>query len=131
MDIKDKKDLKNLFDTLSKALEADLTNDYEKQWHDELSSKNEQLERFVAELLYGFIALNEVMLRDRNQGAAPTNGFSAEKHLETLSKITKPDRVNTQTVEKVEEAYFRVFGKKLILSQSSRNGVPDDLRIVK
>lgn len=31
MDIKDKKDLKNLFDTLSKALEADLTNDYEKQ----------------------------------------------------------------------------------------------------
>lgn len=131
MDIKDKEDLKNLFDTLSKDLEADLAKDYENQWHDKLSSENVQLTRLVAELLYGFITLNEVMLRDRNQGSAPPNGFSAEKHLETLSKITNPDRVNAQTVEKVEEAYFRIFGKKLILGQSAHNGVPDDLRIVK
>lgn len=131
MDIKDKKDLKNLFDTLSKALEADLTNDYKEQWHDELSSENEQLKRLVAELLYGFITLNEANMRDRNQGSAPPNGFPVEKHLKVLSKITNPDRVNSQTVKQVEEAYFRIFGKQLALSQSAHDGIPDDLRIVK
>lgn len=131
MDIKDKEDLKNLFDTLSKALEADLAKDYEQQWHDRLSSENVQLTRLVAELLYGFITLNEANLNFISSTGAPPNGFPTEKHLETLSKITKPDRVNDQTVKKVEEAYFRIFNKKLVLGQSSRNGVPDDLRIVK
>ena len=131
MDIKDKKDLKNLFDTLSKALEADLTKDYENQWHDRLSSENEQLTRLVSELLYGFITLNEVNMRNLSTDGAPPNGFPAQKHLEILSKITNPDRVNDNTVKKVEEAYFRIFGKKLVLGQSSHNGVPDDLRIVK
>jgi hypothetical protein len=131
MEIKDKEDLRNLFETLSKALDADLANDYKEQWHDKLSLENSELTRLVAELLYGFITLNEVMMRDRNQGSAPPNGFPVEKHLKVLSKITNPDRVNSQTVKQVEEAYFRIFGKKLVLGQSSHNGVPDDLRIVK
>lgn len=131
MDINDKKALKNLFDTLSKALEADLTNNYKEQWHDRLSSENEQLTRLVAELLYGFITLNEANLNFINPDGTPPNGFPTEKHLKILGRITNPDRVNDNTVKKVEEAYFKIFGKQLVLGQSSHNGVPDDLRIVK
>lgn len=127
----EKEKLKEVFEQLAKVLDESIAKDDRTDYINELQSKVNELERFVAELLYGFITLNEANMRDRNQGSAPPNGFPAEKHLKVLSKITNPDRVNAQTVKQVEEAYFRIFNRQLILSQSSRNGIPDDLRIVK
>lgn len=127
----EKEKLKEVFEQLAKVLDESIAKDDRTDYINELQSKVNELERFVAELLYGFITLNEANMRDRNQGSAPPNGFPVEKHLKVLSKITNPDRVNAQTVKQVEEAYFRVFNRQLILSQSSRNGIPDDLRIVK
>ena len=101
-----------------------------KELLDEKMGENHKYERVVAELLYGFITLNEMNMRSRSN-EVPPNGYPAEKHLKVLSKITNPDRVNSQTVKQVEEAYMRIFDKKLVLGETYISGIKQDERIIK
>lgn len=122
----EKEKLKEVFEQLAKVLDDSIAKDDRTDYINELQSKVNDLERFVAELLYGFITLS-----DADFGCHGIDVPSFKHNLKMLSHLTNPDRVNGTVVTKVENIFEDVFHRKLILSQSSRNGIPDDLRIVK
>ena len=122
----EKEKLKEVFEFLAKTLDDSIAQDDRSDLIREQQAKIGELERFVAELLYGFVVLSDADFRNHGIDVP-----SFKHNLKMLSHLTNPDRADGTVVNKVEDIFEYTFHRKLTLSQSATNGIPDDLRIVK